>query len=166
MNRDRHPEAENRTSAAIDAALRSVGTASPAPDLQGRILTRLAAQRINREAALAHSLFPSRLSRVIRASAPFAYGLCACLFCAVIVVGSVSHSRHLHHRAVAPPILTLPGQGIGAASAVHPAAPASTPAPPGQAGRAHRRGRARIAPHAHKAPGVAVPAPPSSDSQN
>jgi hypothetical protein len=65
----------------------------------------------------------------------------------------------------------LPGQGIGAASAVHPAAPASAPVPAGQGarGRSSRRsgpGRARIAPHTPKAPGVAVPAPSSNDSQN
>lgn len=166
MNRDIEPGAENRTNAAIDAALRSVGTARPAPDLHGRILTRLAAERIQREAAHAPSFFSSRLGRAARASVPVLYGLGACLFCFVIVFGSVSHSRQLHHGVVAPPVLTLPGQGIGAANAVHPAAPASTPAPPGQAGRAHRRGRARIAPHAHKAPGVALPAPPSSRSQN
>jgi hypothetical protein len=89
----------------------------------------------------------------------------------VVVAGSVSHSRRIRPQLVAPPSLVLPGQGIGAASAVHPAAPA--PVPAGQPGRSTRNsgpGRARIAPHTRKAPGVAVPAPPtktaSSDSQN
>lgn len=167
MNREN--PINHRAGAAIDAALHSAGTAEPPSGLEGRILTRLAAERMRTGALPARLLFPSRLSRAAHASVPVLCGLCGCLLCVVVIAGSLSHSRHLHrHSVLAPPVLALPGQGIGAASAVHPAAPASTPAPPGQAGRgrAQRRGRARIAPHAHKAPGVAVPAPNSSDSQN
>jgi hypothetical protein len=86
------------------------------------------------------------------------------------------HSRRIKPgQVVAPPVLVLPGNGIGAASAVHPAAPATAPVPAGQSsrGRSTRHsgpGRARIAPHSRKAPGVAVPAPsatnPSPNSPN
>ncbi|MGA8111099.1 MAG: hypothetical protein WB974_16805 [Acidobacteriaceae bacterium] len=163
MNREPDPRASDaRSQALIDAALRCVGTADPASDLPGRILTRLAAERMKIEAA---SLDSPLLVRLCRASSPALYCLSACLMAGVIVAGSVSHSRRLHSTPLSgPPVLTLPTQGLGAASAVHPAAPASTPAPPGHPGRAsHKKGRARIAPHAHKAPGVALPAP---DSQN
>jgi len=165
MNREPDPRASHaRGQALIDAALRCVGAADPAPDLQGRILTRLAAERMKSEAA---PLDSPLLARLYRASSPALYCLSACLMAGVIVAGSVSHSRRLHPTPLSgPPVLTLPTQGLGAASAVHPAAPASTPAPPGHPGRSahtNKKGRARIAPHAHKAPGVALPAP---DSQN
>jgi hypothetical protein len=94
-----------------------------------------------------------------------------CLLAAVIVVGSVSHSRRIHSSSIsAPPALELPTHGIGAASAIHPAAPASAPVPAGPTarGRSPRHsihGRARIHAHARKAPGVAVPGP-ASISQN
>ncbi len=143
----------------IDRALASVGSATPATGLEGRILNRLAAERIRMESEPAPSLW-SRLPRFPKQ----ALGLVtACLLGFVIVAGSVSHSRRMGHGPV-PPQPVLPGSGIGAASAVHPTAPASTPAPAGEPGRAARSaqpGRARIAPHSRKAPG-AVPAQPSN----
>jgi hypothetical protein len=162
--------AMDRGQAAIDAALRSVGSATPAAGFEGRILTRLASERIRMESSSAHhplfarlGVFPARALGLVT----------ACLLGFVVVAGSVSYSHHIKPSTTGvPPSLVLPGQGIGAASAVHPAAPASTPAPPGQAGRSARRsgpGRARIAPHSRKAPGVAIPPPsnkPPSDSQN
>lgn len=159
------------TEALIDAALRSVGTADPASDLQGRILNRLAAERIGAEVAAASSPLLVRLRRLTHVSTPALCGLSACVFAGIIVLGSVSHSHKLHTNPIlAPPVLALPAHGLGAASAVHPAAPASTPAPVGQESRGRsarnsKQGRARIAPHAHKAPGIAVPAPPAN-SQN
>lgn len=164
MNGPQQPENDPRITAIIDEALDRVGAATPAPGLEGRILTRLATERMRMEAAPARfSLFRSSNRLPARA-----LGLVsACLMAFVIVAGTVSHSRKLHaNQMVAPPALVLPGQGIGAASAVHPAAPATAPVPASQADRgrsAHRTGRARIAPHAAKAPGVAVPAPSSSD---
>lgn len=162
-----------RIDAAIDATLRRVGSAPPPSGLEGRILNRLAAQRVRSEAEPARSPWAARLRRIPRLPVQ-ALGLAtACLLGFVIVAGSVSHSRRIKPGQVAPPTLVLPGQGIGAASAVHPAAPATAPVPAGEPGRASRRpeqGRARIAPHARKAPGVAVPAPASgkssSESQN
>jgi hypothetical protein len=166
MNGAMESEADPR----IDAALRSVGSAAPASGLEGRILTRLAAERLKMDAETVPSTWAARLPRLPLRALGFATAL---LMGFVIVAGSVSHSRHIRPgQVVAPPSLVLPGQGIGAASAVHPAAPASAPLPAEQPGRSSRRsgpGRARIAPHARKAPGVAVPAPPnkpSSDPQN
>jgi hypothetical protein len=141
----------------IDAALRSTGTATPPEGLEGRILTRLAAARLAEPRA-------SWFARWPRYSLPVFGFAAAGLLCAVIVVGSIDHARRLG-RAPAPPVLTLHGQGMGAASAVHPAAPASAPLAAGanNHGRAvHKLShpRARIAPNAHKAHGVAVPATP------
>ena len=147
----------------LDAVLRSIGTETPDPGMEGRILTRLAAARIEAGTRRLHL-------RVPRFVAPVAGFVSAGLVCGVIVVGSVRHSHQLHPGApVAPPVVLIQGAGVGAASAVHPANPgtaAPVPATPTARGRAsHRtvqRGRARIAPHAKKAPGVAVPAPPQN----
>ena len=159
-----------RTKAAIDAALRSVGSATPAAGLEGRILTLIASERIKLEAAPPLSPL-ARFGRLHRVPARTFGLITACLLGFVIVAGSVVHSRRIRPGVVAPPVLVLPGNGIGAASAVHPAAPASAPVPAGQGsrGRSARRsgpGRARIAPHSRKAPGVAVPAPSTNPSPN
>ncbi|MGA7886260.1 MAG: hypothetical protein WCA44_11000 [Acidobacteriaceae bacterium] len=140
----------------IDAALRSAGSATPPEGLEGRILTRLAAARI----AEPRVSWFGRWPRYSRPALAFA---AAGLLGAVVVVGSVDHARRFG-RAPAPPVLVMPGQGMGAASAVHPAAPASAPlaAGPKDHGRSTRKlshARARIAPNARKAHGVAVPAP-------
>lgn len=140
----------------IDAALRAVGTAVPEPGIEGRILTRLAAER-GAAAAVPARWWP-------RYSFPALGIATAGLACAVIVVGSVNHSRLHHPGHIAPPVLALPGNGVGAASAVHPAAPVTMPVPAtaatrGRSTRTLSHGRARIAPHARKANGVVVPAP-------
>lgn len=159
---------KDRLSGRIDAALRAVGTAVPDSGLEGRILTRLAAARMQVDAGAAATGFFRRLPRPV---APLLGFACAGALCTVIVVGSVDHSRrHPGNFAPPPPVLSVPGAGVGAASAMHPAAPATAPVPAGPVSRgrsAHRvgPGRARIAPHARKAPGVAVPAP-SNSSQN
>jgi hypothetical protein len=166
MTGERQPRTQANSESRIDAALRHIGASSPEPGLEGRILNRLAAARLQVDASPG---FPRRLPRVL---APFFGFAFAGLMCVVIVGGSISHSRRYHPGTVpAPPALQLPGTGVGAASAVHPAAPASAPVPAGPAARgrsSHRaaQGRARIAPQARKAPGVAVPAPPASTPQN
>jgi hypothetical protein len=148
----------------IDAALRSAGSATPDSGFEGRILTRLAAVR----------LAESRVSwfgRCPRYTLPIFGFAAAGLVCALIVVGSVDHAREYHSgRVPAPPVLVLPGQGMGAASAIHPAAPSSAPlaAGPDNHGRSTRRlshARARIAANARKAHGVIVPAPPAAPQQ-
>ena len=159
MNSGRMLTTEER----IDAALRAVGSASPETGLQGRILNRLAAERMAMESA------PSGLAALLHRMPRFAGAALTAVFVCVagsaIVMGSIEHSRGLHHApVVAPPVPGLPGSGLGAASAVHPAAPVSVPVPAsrssrGRSSRVQDRGRARIQRHAHKAPGVAVPAP-------
>jgi len=163
-------ESENnpRVTAAIDNALAGVGAATPEDGLEGRILNRLAAERIRLAAEPKQQpLFGSRGSLAAKGLG----FLTACLMGFVIVASSVTHSRRIKPASViAPPALVLPGHGIGAASAVHPASPASAPVPASQAarGRSSRttQGRARIAPHSRKAPGVAVPAPANSPDSN
>lgn len=162
-------EADLRTSAqpdpAVDAALRSLGSATPTPGFEGRILTRLASARLMQDAASESA--PGVLARWLGHANPALGLVSACLVGAIIVAGSVSYSRRSRPtQAPPPPAIMLPGPGVGAASAVHPAAPPSSPVTPDQAahGRSSHRagqGRARIAPHAHKPSGVAVPDPAS-----
>jgi hypothetical protein len=159
-------EMDRENGARIDAALRAVGTASPEPGLEGRILTRLAAARVEGDAGAN----AGRKWRMMRAAAPAVGFVTACLMCTVIVVSSVRFSHHNHPGPLAgPPVIQPSGNGVGAASAVHPAGPAQAPMPAGTAGRSSRRtsqGRARITPQARKAPGVAVPAPSASAPRN
>lgn len=166
MTANPQPRTQANAESRIDAALRRISASAPDPGLEGRILNRLAAARLQVDASPS---LPRRVPRVLASLFGFAF---AGLTCAVIVGGSISHSRRYHPGTVpAPPALQLPGTGVGAASAVHPGAPASAPVPAGPAARgrsSHRgaQGRARIAPQARKAPGVAVPAPPSNTPQN
>lgn len=144
----------------IDAALRSAGSATPPEGLEGRVLTRLAGARV--EGSRDSQFRP--WTRYLIPTLGFA---AAGLMCAVIVMGSVDHARVRPIRVHVPaPVLVVPGQGMGAASAVHVAAPASAPlaAGPNDHGRATHKlshARAHIAPNARKASGVVVPAPPA-----
>jgi hypothetical protein len=148
----------------VDDALRSAGSATPPDGFEGRILTRLAAARI----ADAQGSRFTRWPRYARPALGFA---AASLICGIVVVGSVDHARETRHgRAPAPPILLAPGQGMGAASAVHVAAPASAPlaAGPNDRGRSTHKlshARAHIAPNVRKVHGVAVPPPATSPRQ-
>jgi len=159
-------EFDRESGAKIDAALRAAGTATPQPGFEGRILTRLAQARGEGNAASGAGLG----QRLMRKASPALGFVCATLLCAVIVGSSVRFSHRNHPGPVAgPPAIRMQGTGVGAASAVHPAGPASTPMPAGTTGRSSRRtaqGRARIAPQARKAPGVAVPAPKANIPQN
>jgi len=169
MSGDMHSGSDSRIEAAIDTALRGMGSALPEPGIEGRILNRVAAERMAMEAEPARNGWLAALRHTPR-FARQALGLATTgLLGFLIVAGSVNHSRRVGPGRVAPPALDLPGHGIGAASAEHPAAPASTPAPEGESGRASRHpqhGRARIAPHARKAHGVALPAPSSHKSSS
>jgi hypothetical protein len=162
---------ETGWSARIDAALRATGTASPPEGLEGRVLTRLAAARMGAESA-SDAALPGLRRRLPRALGPLLGFVSAGLVCAVIVSGSVSHSRHYKNGQIpALPVIPMSGTGVGAASAVRPGAPASAPVPAGPAARGHSsqrasHGRARIAPQSRRAPGVAVPDPASTTPQN
>ncbi len=156
------PGSDSRVNNRIDAALRSLGNSLPAPGLEGRLLTRLAAERMRMGSAT--NAFPaSRTGWLRRFSAPALGTASTLLVGAVIVAGSVSHSRHIAPAPVSvAPVLHLPASGVGAASAAHPAGPSSAPIPAGKSARGHaihRQGRARIAPGAHKAKGIVVPRP-------
>jgi hypothetical protein len=155
-------EFDRETGSRIDAALHAVGRATPEPGFEGRILTRVAQARAEGTAGAGSD------HRLMRAARPALGFVCATLLCGVIVGSSVRFSHHNHPGPVAgPPAIRMPGTGVGAASAVHPAGPASAPVPAGTAGRSSRRstqGRARIAPQARKAPGVAVPAPSTTNT--
>ena len=171
MKGGRNSGTEMNSDRRIDAALHEIGMVAPEPGLEERILTRLAAARVDAgtEPAGAFRGSPRRLPRAVRPLLGFA---CASMVCAVIVAGSVVHSRRGHGvMPPAPPVMQAPGTGVGAASAIRPGAPASAPVPAGSAARGRSshsssQGRARIAPHAHKAAGVAVPAPPAGGPQN
>lgn len=147
----------------VDAVLRAIGSEVPDPGMEGRILARLAAARSGADQT-AH--------RIYRFMIPLASFASAGLVCGVIIVASVNHSHRYHPgMAAPPPILQIQG-GVGAASAIHPAAPASAaPIPAGPAARGRsthktaQHGRARIAPQAKKAPGVALPASPAGTPQ-
>ncbi|HEX3987329.1 MAG TPA: hypothetical protein VHX13_12055 [Acidobacteriaceae bacterium] len=147
----------------IDAALRAVASATPEAGLQGRILNRLAAERMG--ANPAPSGLAGLLHRVPRFAGAAVTAVFVCVAGTAIVIGSVDHSRALHRAPVVAPLVPgLSGNGIGTASAVHPVAPVSVPVPAsrssrGRSSRAADRGRARIQRHSHKAAGVAVPAP-------
>lgn len=171
MNRKLTPQERvsppgEETARRIEEALKSIGTAVPEIGLEGRILTRVAAARINGEADSGLGLpLPGLQRRVPRFVFPVLGFASVGLVCAVVIGGSVRQPvANAARPAVAPPVLHLPRSGFGTASAVHPAAPASTPVPPNTISRGHTRvppghGRARIARHAHKAHGVAVPPP-------
>jgi hypothetical protein len=159
-------EFDRETGARIDATLHAVGTVRPEPGFEGRILTRVAKARAEGNAAVNAGLG----QRLMRKAAPALGFVCATLLCAVIVGSSVRYSHRNHQTPVAgPPAIQMQGTGVGAASAVHPAGPASTPMPAGTTGRSSRRtaqGRARIDPQARKAPGVAMPVPAANTPQN
>lgn len=142
----------------IDRTLRRLGAASPAKGMEERIL-----------AGLSHAEVESqpRFFSVPRFAIAFA---AAGTVCAVIVAGSVSHSRH--NLPVAPglaPGLHFPGEvqsGVGAASAAHIAAQPVTALPKDRPRSVLKteNGRAVISPDAKRHKGVAVPKTPPARS--
>lgn len=146
----------------IDAALRMLGSARPDPGMAGRILTRVAAARTGEDRATEHRVHRLGLRHLLGPVAGFAT---VGVMCGAIVVASVNHSHRHTPGMIATPVLPMQG-GVGAASAIRPAAPGST-APADSAARSSQRGshttalhgRARIGANAKKAPGVAVPDP-------
>jgi hypothetical protein len=156
----------------IDASLRVLGSSPPPTGLEGRILTRLAAERLHQECAPARRFWLVSLQqRMPKRTAPALGFASAGLVCVILVAGSVRYSHRPHAEPVAVPApLQMPSQGLGAASAEHPAAPASNPvaAAPTSRGRSARHtkhGRARVGRHAKTPEGVIVPVP-SAAPQN
>jgi hypothetical protein len=132
----------------IDRTLRVLGSAAPTPGMEDRIVARIV-----REGTSVNKPRFFRLPQL-------AFGLAAAMIaCAVIVAGSVRHSRHILPIA---PGLHLPGAsqpGVGAASAAH-VAPQPVTTLPQDRPRSVRQtvnGRAVISSHAKKPMGVAVP---------
>lgn len=140
----------------IDRALRVLGSVTPEPGMQDRLHRRLQA-RLAVEPVTAARFF--RLPQLVAGFAA------AAIASAVIIAGSVSHSRHMLPVA---PGLNLPGNtqpGVGAASAAHIASQPVTALPQDRPRsiRKTTNGRAIIAPGARKPSGVAVPKAPASD---
>jgi hypothetical protein len=116
----------------LDATLRALGSAAPASGLEGRVLARLDAERARmRDRSGENRTVFFRMTSSI-------FGVCgAALACTLIVVASVSYS----HRAnpALGPAMQMGGSGVGAASAMHRAAPQPlAPAPKGH-GRSHKK---------------------------
>ena len=132
----------------IDRTLRVLGSATPAPGMEDRIAARIA-----RESASAAAQRFFRLPQL-------AFGLAAAaMACAVIVAGSVSHSRHILPVSPGLHLPTASQPGVGAASAVH-VAPQPVTSLPQDRPRSVRQtvdGRAVISSHVKKPAGVAVP---------
>lgn len=136
----------------IDAALRLLAGAQPSPQLQSKVLATLAAER---QPAASGFLASFRAPKLAFAVAT------AVLASAVIVAGSVEHSRRITLPTAAVRIAPG-GNGLSTASAAHIA---TQPVKAPRAGRTrHRtaRGRASISKHIRKPAGVAVPDAPGA----
>lgn len=132
----------------IDRTLRLLGSVTPSAGMEERILRELARANTSSKAS---GFF--RLPQLGFALA--AAGMAG----ALIVAGSVSHSRHI--LPVAPGIHLPVGvqPGVGAASAAHVASQPVTSLPQDRprSVRKTQNGRAVISPHAKKPNGVSVP---------
>jgi hypothetical protein len=125
-------ESNPLTDPRLDAALRALGSVAPASGLEGRVLARLDAERVRmRNTSRENRAVFFRMTSSI-------FGVCgAALACALIVMASVSYSHRTN--PVLPGTMQTGGSGVGAASAMHRAAPQPlAPAPKGH-GRAHKK---------------------------
>jgi hypothetical protein len=134
----------------IDATLRLLGHAAPAPGLEDRVLTRL------------QYAPPVKSPRFFGLPRMAFAGATAAVACVAVIAGSVSHS---HHMLPVAPGVQLPGgasSGIGAASAAHvaPQPVAASPSGRPRSVRKEHAGRAVISPETQKPAGVAVPKNP------
>ncbi|HCT59727.1 MULTISPECIES: hypothetical protein [Acidobacterium] len=127
---------------ALDAALRQLGTATPDPQMQERLLRRL------RTAALTDAAPQSGLRWPRFAAA----ALAGSFACALIVTGSLAHSHTVAERQAGPPMLEIvrPQSGVSTASAAHITA---HPVPAPGKGRAHEQ----MTPGVHTRQGLALP---------
>ena len=138
----------------IDRTLRMLGSVSPSAGIEERILREIARANTSNKTT---GFF--RLPQL--GFALVAAGMAS----ALIVVGSVSHSRHI--LPVAPGIHLPVGvqPGVGAASAAHVASQPVTSLPHDRprSVRKTQNGRAVISPHAKKPNGVTVPKAPAQN---
>jgi hypothetical protein len=133
----------------IDRTLHALGTAEPTAGMEERIVARLA--RTSEASEERRSFF--RMPQL-------AFGLAAAaLGCAVIVVGSVNHSRHM--LPIAPglqvPGITQPGVGAASGTRVAPQPVTALPQDRPRSVREESNGRAAISPKVRKRAGIAVP---------
>jgi hypothetical protein len=129
----------------INRTLRAVGSATPVAGMEDRIQRRLASANARQRASRAASGF-FRLSQI-------AFGMAAAVIaCAVIIAGSVSHSRHMQPVAPGLHLPTVSEPGLGAASAAHIASQPVTSLPQDRprSVRKTTNGRAVISPDTKK----------------
>lgn len=132
----------------IDRTLRLLGSANPSAGMEDRILVSIAQARLTNK--------PQRFFSLPQ----LAFGMSAAVMSsAIIVIGSVSHSRHMLPVAPGLHLPTAAQPGVGAASAAHVAAQPVTSLPQDRPRSVRKmvNGRAVISPDAKKQPGVAVP---------
>lgn len=132
----------------IDRTLRLLGSATPTAGMEDRILVSIARARSSSKTQRFFSL------------PQLAFGMSAAVIAsAIIVVGSVSHSRHMLPVAPGLHLPTGAQPGVGAASAAHVAAQPVTSLPQDRPRSVRKtvNGRAVISPDAKKQSGVAVP---------
>ncbi len=141
----------------IDAALRRLAHVQPEAGMEERMRANL-----EREWALRQKSPAVRLRKFFFAQR-LAFATAAMLAgCAVMVVGSVEHSRQRALEGGMPPVgvhLGAPESGVGAASGVR-ISPEPIVAPEKNHARSERKavsGRATVQKDAHKPTGVAVP---------
>lgn len=132
----------------IDRTLRALGSVTPAAGMEERILVRLAQAKARNKA------------RRFLGLPQLAFGMvAAAMASAIIVVGSVSHSRHMLPVAPGLHIPSASQPGVGAASAAHVASQPVTSLPQDRPRSVRKtvNGRAVISPQAKKPAGIAVP---------
>lgn len=132
----------------IDRTLLLLGSVNPAAGMEERILARIAQAGASRKTARFFSL------------PQLAFGMSAAAVASLmIVVGSVSHSRHMLPIAPGLHVPAAAQPGVGAASAAH-VAPQPVTTLPHDRPRSVRNtvnGRAVISPKTKRPVGIAVP---------
>lgn len=141
----------------IDRTLRALGAAEPVAGIEGRVRVRLARAEI-----LAQGEAKRKVRRFFSVPQLASMIAAAGMVCAVIVAGSVTHSRRILPIAPGAPGLHLPGDaqaGVGAASAARVAAQPVIASPKDRPRSVRKtvNGRAVISANAKKHAGVVVP---------
>jgi 2-methylaconitate cis-trans-isomerase PrpF len=152
MKSDLFSTPQDRHNQMIDGALRAISNATPREGLEGRVAIRIAHARNEKLQPIHRGVSWARL--VVTATS------CA-VACAIIIAGSVHHSRATLPASPNGDIRLMgPSGGLGAASAAHLATQEVTPTGRPRAVRKTTDGRATIAPDAQKRAGEAVPQQP------